>query len=742
MRIRSLFIAFFILTNAGFSQTEIPKATAPIQLDGFIDPAEWQHAFVLTDFKQIEPNLGASTSEKIIVKLLYNTQYLFIAANIPFTNPSEIFATTLERDKAQSDDDYFEFYIDSYNDKLNTLVFRTNPLGTRQDLEISRNGEDFNSSWNTFWSAASKINNNGWSTEIRIPFSSLRYQAATINTMRIKAIVKYKEKNERVISPQNNTEVASAHYHFSNSEEVQFQNLPISKPLYITPYLKGNFISQNLLNENGTAYKNQTTFLERKKYTVNETLDKILSNMGLDVKYKPTANSTIDFTLNTDFAEVEVDDRVVNISRFPIFLPEKRLFFLENADLFNSNQFDHRLFNSRRIGIENGSAIPIIGGIRFTGNSSKWQYGMLSMQTHKVESIALSNNMSVARLRKTIGSKGSNIGILNTNKINKDESNHLLAIDANIRFTDIIRSRFTVAATFDTQTGNWKPMYGAAVNTFRPNGFGIDYYFREYTENFNPELGFVERPNTKRLTLNNGWRKTYANPTFLRYFRIGHYITKYWLSSNGAHEVFQTNFYVTATHKKGYELSAFMPMYLEDNLYASWQIAEDVAVPMGAYQMWKMNPFISTGNAKPYQLYLDVEFGDFYGGKQLTTYVNVTYDFSKTFKAELGVRYNRLSFPVTYTTNNASRKLNLSRYFSRLKLNFSSKASLNSYMQYDTRSNKAGLNLRFRYNPTEGTDLYLVYNHNVNINRDALTPKPPFTNNQVVVVKFSKTFLR
>ncbi|WOD44036.1 carbohydrate binding family 9 domain-containing protein [Hwangdonia lutea] len=735
-------IAFFLSICTGFSQPEIPKKTAPIQLDGSIEPAEWQNAYVLTDFKQIEPNLGARASEQVVVKVLYDAQYLYVSAQIPFTNPSTIFATTLERDKAQTDDDYFEFYIDSYNDKLNTLVFRTNPLGTKQDLEISRNGEDFNNSWNTFWNAASQIHHNGWSTEMRIPFSSLRYEASAVNTMRIKAIVKYKQKNERIISPQYNTQIASAHYHFSNSEAVQFKNLPASKPLYITPYLKGNFISQNLLNENGTAYKNQTTFLERKKYADSETLDKILSNIGLDVKYKPTANSTIDFTLNTDFAEVEADDRVVNISRFPIFLAEKRLFFLENADLFNSNQFDHRLFNSRRIGIENGSAIPIIGGVRFTGNSSTWQYGLLSMQTHKVENIAASNNMSVARLRKTVGSKGSNIGILNTNKISKDESNHLLAIDANIRFTDIIRSRFTVAATFDTQTGNWKPMYGAAVNTFRPNGFGIDYYFREYTENFNPELGFVERPNTKRLTLNNGWRKTYANPEFLRFFRMGHYFTKYWLSSNGVHEVFQTNFYLTLTHKKGYELSAFIPMYLEDNLYAPWQIAKDVTVPVGAYTMWKANPFFSTGNAKPYQLYLDVEFGDFYGGKQLTTYANVSYDFSKTLKAELGMRYNRLSFPESYATNKVSRTLNLNRYFSRVKLNFSPKASLNSYVQYDTRSNKAGLNLRFRYNPTEGTDLYLVYNHNAHINRDALTPRPPFTDNQVAVVKFSKTFLR
>ena len=743
MKYYKLIIIFSFLPSYLFSQTaNIPKKMTEIVLDGDIMNTEWMGAFILNNFKQIEPNLGANATENVEVKVLYDEEYLYVAANIPFNEPSQIFATTLERDKTLTNDDYFEIYIDSYNDKLNTLVFRTNPLGARQDLEISRNGEDFNDSWNTFWDATSKIKKDGWSTEMRIPFSSLRYEKSDVNIMRLKAIVKYKEKNERIISPQNNTEISFAHYHFSNSQEVQFENLPSARPLYITPYVKGNLISQNLLNSNGTNYENQATLLERKEYANSEVLDKTLSNIGLDVKYKPTANSTLDFTLNTDFAEVEADDRVVNISRFPIFLPEKRLFFLENADLFNSNQFDHRLFNSRRIGIENGSAIPIIGGVRFTGNSSKWQYGVLGMQTHKVEDVAFSTNMSVSRLRRTIGSKGSNIGILNTNKINKDESNHLVAVDANIRFTDIIKSRFTLAATFDTQTGNWKPMFGAAIRTFSPNGFGIDYSFREYTEDFNPELGFVERPNTKRITLENGWRKTYSNPTFLRFIRIGNYTTKYWLSSNGANEVFQSNMYISLIHKKGYELSAFIPIYLEDNLYSPWQFSEGITIPEGNYQMWKFNPFFISGNAKPYQIFLDIEFGDFYGGKQLTTVGRLEYDISKTFKAELGLTYNRLKFPASFLDIDVSNTVNLSRYFSRLKFNFSSKASINTYIQYDTRSDKAGLNLRFRYNPIEGTDLYMVYNLNANTSRNALMPRQPFVETQIFILKFSKTFLK
>ncbi len=622
MTYRFFIFTFSLFSFFGFSQeVDIPKINAAIVLDGTLDEPEWESAHELIDFKQIEPDLGANATENAVIKFMYDEQYLYIGGISYFNDPTQIFATTLERDINLNIDDYIEIHLDTYNDKLNTLVFRTNPLSARQDYEIGRNGDAFNLSWNTFWDAKSKINNDGWSTEIRIPFSSLRYNKADINTMRIKAIIKYKIKNELIMSPQNNTDFSLAHYHFSNSQEVQFKGLPSSKPLYITPYIKGNIINQNLLNTDGTAYESETTFLERKNFVDNETLDKALSNVGLDVKYKPSANQTLDFTLNTDFAEVEADDRIINISRFPIFLPEKRLFFLENTDLFNANQFGHRLFNSRRIGIENGQPIPIIGGIRFTGNSSQWQYGMLSMQTHKVEDVALSNNMSVARLRYSIGNLGSNIGIINTNKINTEESNHLIGIDANIRFSDVVRTNFTLATTFDKYTGHWKSMYGGEINTFKPNGFGINYRFREYTKDFNPELGFVPRPDTKRLTLNNGWRKTYSNPTFLRFVTLGHYFTKYWVSSTGQHEVFQTNIYLTAIHKKGARFTMFFPIYQEDNLYQDWEISPGIVIPTNKYVMWKINPIFETGRAKPYRILADLEIGEFLWWKSANLYL-------------------------------------------------------------------------------------------------------------------------
>ena len=711
-------------------------------MDGSLKEIEWQTALKVTNFKQIEPSIGSDASENVTSYIMTDNNYIYVAAKMEYKNPQQIFSVVLERDARLFDEDFFEIHLDTYNDKTNVLVFRTNPLSVREDFEVNRNGEVINLSWNTFWDVKSNITDTGWSTEMRIPFISLRYQKSTENTMRFKVVAKYKLKNERVVYPLNNIDIASAIYHFTNSQEIKFYNLPSSRNLYITPYVKGNLISRNILNNSKTEYESQTNFLEQKNYATSQPLDKILSNIGVDIKYKPNANNTIDFTLNTDFAEVEADDRIINISRFPIFLPEKRLFFLENADLFNSNMFDHRLFFSRRIGIENGIAVPILSGLRWTSNTPSWQFGALSMQTHEVNGDVPSYNMSVARIRKTIGNKGSSIGILNTNRLSSNNNNHLLAMDGNIRFTNNIRFSFTTATTFDRHAGNWKSMYGAAINTFRNNGFGFEYRFRDYQEGFTPGLGFLSRPNTKNITLNNGWRKTFTNHKSLQYLSIGHYLTKFWVSNTGENEIFQTNLYVNIFDKKGNWLSFYAPVYHEDNLYQTWNFSNGINIPAKKYTMWKVNPFFTSTPSKRYQYSIDIEYGDFYGGKQLTTMVDLSYDFSKYFKPSFGMTNNQLHFPESFAELGTSNRLNLSRYFTRFKFNFSAKSALNTYFQYDTNTDKIGMNLRFRYNQKEGTDLYLVYNHNVNTNRDALSPRVPFTDNQVFVAKFSKTFIK
>jgi len=736
------FILLYIINTYAQDKINIPKIDKAIVVDGELNDIEWNKAIEFNDFKQLEPDLGEMASEQTSTKILYDERFLYVGFTMNYENSSDIYGRTLERDVSLSRDDYVEIHLDTYNDNTNSLVFRTNIFAAREDYEVGRNGETINDSWNMFWDVSTKVYDNKWTAEFRIPFSSLRFKESDTNVMRFKAVAYYKLKNERIISTLNELVRTPQVYQYRNSEEITFNNLQSSKPLYVAPYIKADYKSRNVLNETQSEYVNQSNFLQENGYSKNETLDKILSNVGVDIKYKPNSNNIIDLTLNTDFAEIEADDRIINVSRFPIFLPEKRLFFLENQDLFNSNQFDHRLFFSRRIGINNGVPVPIIGGLRLTGNKGRWQYGVMSLQTNKsIEQGLPSYNNSTARIKYNLGKRGSYIGFLATSKLSADDYNVLGAFDSNIRFTETVRSRFTLGATFDKEKGNWKPYYGLDINTFKANGFGFNYRFREYTEDFNPELGFVSRPDTKRLTINHGWRKTFVNHKSLSYLSIGNWATKNWLSSNSSQDFSQINMYVFIRFKNGLTLGLFAPVFQEDNLYQPWNIADNISIPIGQYSMLKINPEFSTGNAFPYILKLESVFGSHYGGERLTFRGNLIYDFSKSFTAEIGANYNKLTFPDEYVSS-GSNVLNLNRYYSRLKFSFSSKSFLNSYLQYDSNSQKLGLNLRFRYTPKEGTNLYLVYNQNMNTERNILTPNLPMFESQGLIFKFSKTFIQ
>jgi len=718
----------------------IHQLNEDINFDGILDEPQWEQAYKATEFAQVEPNLGVASTESAEVFLIYDAQYVYIGANITYEDPSRLSANVLERDVPLDRDDFIEIHLDTYNDHTNSLVFSTNPLGARYDYEVSRNGDDINNSWNTFWDAKTSIQPNGWSVEMRIPFSSLRYNPSSENVFRFKAVIKYKYKNELVVSTLNETERQPVIFQYKNSEEIILRGLPSLKPLFVTPYVKGGVLIENRLNTDGSQYENTTEILEEKGFASNATLDKVLSNLGLDIKYKPNPNQTLDLTLNTDFAQAEADDRVINVTRFPIFLTEKRLFFLENADLFNSNQFNHRLFHSRRIGIDNGLAVPILGGIRFAGNSNTFQYGILSMQTNKVEASNLqSQNMSVARLKKQIGRRGSYIGFMGTGRTSSVDYNYLTALDGNIRIKDNFLTQFTVASTFDKISGNWKYMYGLSINTFKSNGFGVEYRYRDYSEGFTPKLGFVSRPNTKRITLNHGWRKTYKNHSFLQRLSIGNWLTRFWISSNDKPEFFQTNIYLSAGFKSGFGLGMFAPIYQTDHLFSPWNFADNIVIPQGNYSMWKVEPFFSTGNASLYKISGGFEIGEFYGGTQTSVSGTVNYDFSKNFQTEIGARLNRFKFPESYALLGDNR-VDANVFFSRLKFAFTPSSFLNCFFQYDSSQEKIGWNLRFRYTPNEETNLYIVYNHNLNNNRERNSPISPVTDNAGITIKFSKTF--
>ncbi|MBK8562229.1 MAG: carbohydrate binding family 9 domain-containing protein [Saprospiraceae bacterium] len=316
--------------------------TEPVNLDGHVDEAAWDAVPTIHFIQQI-PQYGQPSTERSDIFLAYDDQYLYMAGRMYLSDSSLYRATTYKRDALEGSTDYFGFVIDSYNDNENGLAFFTTPTGLRWDGTVSNDALDFETSigidWNTYWDVATKRTPYGWSAEMRIPWSSLRFQ-------------------------EHNGEA-------------------IKKPLYLTPYALGGVQQTSLLNSDETAYRTNTD-------------PKI--EAGLDLKYSLTSNLTLDLTANTDFAQVEVDDQQVNLTRFNLFFPEKRQFFLERASIFDFQfEDDNRLFYSRRIGINDGDPVRIYGGARVQGRIEGHDLGFLTMQTAAPADSLQSENFSVLR---------------------------------------------------------------------------------------------------------------------------------------------------------------------------------------------------------------------------------------------------------------------------------------------------------------------------------------------------------
>ncbi len=417
-----LLISLTILSvsgQAGENYLEIQKMTGKINFDGICNEPLWDSLskIPMTMFK---PNHGSRPSERSDVFVTFDDEYFYIGARLYYENGSTIRSTTKKRDGADGGSDNFGILLDTFNDNENALCFETNPSGLRSDFTIDNDAQaplgmmPFNRSWDTFWDVKTNIIGNVLHIEIRIPFSSLRFQETDGKVIMGMSIWRQiSSKQEWNNFPDISNEFGNfGVWKPSQAHKIILKGIKRKNPVYIKPYLLGSFEQSHELNETETAYKvnNNPKF-----------------NAGLDVKYSLTSNITADLTLNTDFAQVEVDDQMVNLTRFSLFFPEKRQFFVERSSIFNIHTgYLDQVFYSRRIGLYEGEIVPIIGGARVVGRAGKWDLGFLDMQTtdfdytdQDTDSVThlYSTNHGVLRLRKQVFNETSYAGGMVTSKI-------------------------------------------------------------------------------------------------------------------------------------------------------------------------------------------------------------------------------------------------------------------------------------------------------------------------------------
>lgn len=354
----------------------IPELKGAFRFDGVVDDPCWDNLSPLQLVMHI-PTFGITPSEKSEVYICHDNIYVYVAGRFFDKEAGKINIASKMRDNIGPQEDGFLVIFDTFNDHENAVGFRTNAAGVRQDLTISNDGTDpfpWNETWNTFWDVKSTKNDQGWFTEMRIPLSSLRF----------------KEKDGKVIMGFSCNRFIPRKFELdvfpaiprkwgfwsfvkpSQTHEIGLESVHSKKPFYIAPYITGGVNQESALNGTSTGYKLHN--------------DPKLA-IGLDVKYGITSNLTADLTLNTDFAQVESDNAQINLTRFSLFFPEKRMFFQERSSNF-AFAFDdmNTLFYSRKIGLHEGRPVPIIEGVRLVGRAGPWDIGFLEMQTQLFKS--------------------------------------------------------------------------------------------------------------------------------------------------------------------------------------------------------------------------------------------------------------------------------------------------------------------------------------------------------------------
>ena len=721
-----LFVGFHCLSNDDVIQAY--RLDKPIEFDGWVNDDEWGSIPVIDLIMQI-PDMNGDPSEVSEVRMAYDDEYLYLSGRLFDREADKIMANTKKRDALSGTTEFFGLVIDSYDDNENGLAFFTTPTALRWDMAISNDGigrNPDNIDWNTFWDTKVQKNEEGWFAEMRIPFTSLAFEEndgeVIMGIITWRYIARKNEVDMYPLIPAVYGDWSS--FRPSLAQDYSFYGIKPSKPFYFTPYVLGGLTQLTSLNESSTDYfqDNSSVF-----------------ELGGDLKYGLSKSWTLDLSVNTDFAQVEADDQQVNLTRFSLFFPEKRLFFQERAGIFDySYGGGDQLFYSRRIGIVDGQQTRIYGGARVVGRSGKWDIGMLSMQTASQEEFD-GENMTVIRARREIINSNSDAGFMLTNRTNLDGTyNMTYGLDASIRHgrDQFISIKWSQTASSDNDYNFFSlDPTRFFIAFFSRNQLGFSYAgsFTRSGKEFNPGLGFQRRDNFIRMgnRLQYNWFPGEHSSIFTHGFFVRG--SSHWDNATG--DVQSLNYRV------GYEFQTKSAWALQlsyrpnrENLVETFDISDEAIVPIGDYTFSNLELELTTPFTFPYNGTMTLTTGNFYDGKRTSLTIDPNFNVSSSLEISGGYEYNRVNFE--------ERNQSFSVHLVRLKglVMFSTKTSIAALLQYTSdRKNFLG-NIRFRYNPTEGNDLYIVFNDDLNTDRFRESPFLPRSNARSILIKYSYTF--
>jgi hypothetical protein len=701
------------------------RTSNPPTVDGTLDDPAWQAAKPLTDFTQTEPLEGQPASEKTEVRILYDDRFVYVGVICYDSDPSQIIVTDTRRDSSLTDMDSFQMIFDTYHDRQNGFVFGTNPQGTQYDAQVRDEGETqsgtggpvlgrvqtgsgggVNVNWDATWDVKTRVTDIGWTAEFSIPLRTLRYgpppQVWSVNFMR-----NIQRKREKAYwSP-----VARQHTINRLSSAGDLRGLELKSPrnFKVTPYAVTSATKDFAAGTKASAD----------------------GDWGLDAKLGLTPSVNLDLTYNTDFAQVEVDEQQINLTRFNLVFPEKRPFFLENAGLFSVGRSgDIDLFFSRRIGIDaSGSLVPIKGGARVTGKTRGVNVGLLNMQTEDVGPTP-ANNYTAFRVNRDLPNRSS-IGAIFTGraatggKAGLGDWNRTWGTDGKLGIGETVTfTGFAARTETPGRAGREYAYNGGAEYKDRNTRTYLEY--GQTGESFNPEMGFLRRGGGyQRLSTgffetvrtkwvsNAGFRELAPHFAYSRYSDIGGGLQSAMLHLDN-HLDWENGNYISPGFNIDWE-----------GLDVPFEVYPGVVVPPGIYRSPHTAFRTHTDRRKWVSVDYDWDYGGFLSGHQNSISPAITVRQSGTVSVSLRWTRNDIDLPQgAFVTNLGAL---------RATYNFSTMLYAQVLVQYNDRTKRWSTNLRFNWLNTAGTGLYLVYNDTESLN--GLGPV-----DRTFVVKYSRQF--